>query len=262
MPETIEASLYDFPKYYDLLFGSDWKAEFDFLQAVFEKHAGRRVRRVFEPACGTGRLLIKLAQAGYQVGGNDLNPKAVAFCNKRLKRNGFGEPVTVGDMSNFTLKRRFDAGFNTINSFRHLATEEQARAHLQCMADATNTGGLYVLGLHLIPTRGERNEEESWSARRGNLVINSHMWSKSIDTRRRMEILGMRLDAYTPSSHVRINDEMFYRTYNKRQIESLFAAVPDWEPVETYDFAYEIDEPIHVDARTEDVVFILKKRAK
>ena len=24
MPETIDASLYDFPKYYDLLFGSDW----------------------------------------------------------------------------------------------------------------------------------------------------------------------------------------------------------------------------------------------
>jgi hypothetical protein len=77
-----------------------------------------------------------------------------------------------------------------------------------------------------------------------------------------MEILGMRLDAYTPSSHVRINDEMFYRTYTRRQIEALFASVPAWELVETYDFSYEIHEPIEVDATTEDVVFILKKRSK
>lgn len=260
MPKTIDASLYDFPKYYDLLFGSDWKAEFDFLQAVFKKHVGRKVERLFEPACGTGRLLIKLAQAGYEVGGNDLNPKAVDYCNTRLKRYGFGEPVTVGDMSDFRVKRKFHAGFNTINSFRHLPTEQQARSHLQCMADATSKGGLYVLGLHLIPTRGDRNEEESWSARRGNLVVNSRMWSKAIDTRRRMEALGMTLDVYTPTEHIRIHDEMFYRTYTKKQMEALLASVPDWDLVVTYDFAYDIDDPIHVDATTEDVVYILRKR--
>ena len=62
MPETVSANLYDFPKYYDLIFGNDWKAEFDFLLAAIDKHGLRNTRRIFEPACGTGRLLIKLAQ--------------------------------------------------------------------------------------------------------------------------------------------------------------------------------------------------------
>ena len=79
MTEIIKGSIYDFPKYYDLLFGSDWKAEFGFLQGAFPKHAGCSVQRVFEPACGTGRLLIKLAQAGYDVGGNDLNESRSTF---------------------------------------------------------------------------------------------------------------------------------------------------------------------------------------
>ena len=260
MPEVIDASLYDFPKYYDLLFGSDWKAEFDFLNAVFRKHARRPIKRVFEPACGTGRLLIKLAQAGYEVGGNDLNPKAVAYCNARLQRNGFGEPVSVGDMSEFRVKRKFDAGFNMINSFRHLPSEQLAEAHLRCVAQATGEGGLYILGLHLIPTQGGRSEEESWTARRGNLVVNSHMWSKAIDEGRRMESLGMTLDVYTPTRSFRINDEMFYRTYNKRQMEALMKRVPEWDVVETYDFAYEIDDPIPVDTTTEDIVYILRRR--
>lgn len=260
MPDVIRGNLYDYPKYYDLLFGSDWKAEFDFLQACFKKHAGRRVRRVFEPACGTGRLLIKLAQAGYTVAGNDLNPSAVDYCNARLARHGFSGSVTVGDMANFRVRRRFDAAFNMINSFRHLSTEEQARSHLQCMADAVARGGLYLLGLHLIPARGDRSEEESWSSRRGNLVINSHMWSKAIDLRRRMEQLGMRLDVYTPTKHLRIDDEMLYRTYNARQMNALLRRVPEWELAETYDFTYDIDEPIRVTSTTEDVVYVLRRR--
>jgi hypothetical protein len=64
MPDVVHGSLYDYPKYYDLLFGSDWKAEFDFLRACFEKYAGCRVRRVFEPACGTGRLLVEVDDQG------------------------------------------------------------------------------------------------------------------------------------------------------------------------------------------------------
>ena len=47
------------------------------------------MRRLFEPGCGTGRLLVKLAQAGYEVAGNDLNPKAVDYCNARARAPRF-----------------------------------------------------------------------------------------------------------------------------------------------------------------------------
>ena len=109
-----DARLYDFPRYYDLLFGSDWRAEFDFLLGAFELHAARKVRSLFEPACGTGRLLIHFAREGYRVAGNDLNARAVAFCNARLARNGFPASAVVGDMSRFTVTRPVDAAFNTV----------------------------------------------------------------------------------------------------------------------------------------------------
>jgi len=252
-------NLYDYPKFYDLLFGSDWKAEFDFLQACFEKHAGRKVKRIFEPACGTGRLLIKLAQAGYEVGGNDLNAKAIDYCNARLKRNGFPASTQVGDMADFAVKKKFDAAFNTINSFRHLPSEELAESHLHCVASGLNKGGLYLLGLHLLPLSVPRTMEESWNARRGNLSINSHMWSKGIDKKGRNEKLGLIFDIDTPTDHQRIEDEMNYRTYSQKQFEELLAKVPELEVVETYDFCYEMDHTIEVSASTEDVVFILRR---
>ncbi len=260
MIETIEANLYDYPKYYDLLFGSDWKAEFDFLDACFAKHAGRSVRRVFEPACGTGRLLVKLAAAGYEVAGNDLNAKAVAFCNARLTRHGFTPSAEVGDMADFRVRRKFDAAFNTINSFRHLPDEKAAEAHLNCMASALAKGGLYVLGLHLTPARQPTCDEESWSARRGHLAVLSHMWSIAIDRRRRQERVGMTVDVYTPRQQFRICEEMVFRTYTAAQFAKLLERVPSLELVETYDFAYDINAPAPVDKTTEDVVFVLRKR--
>ncbi len=258
--EIIDAHLYDYPKYYDLLFGSDWKAEFDFLEACFEQHTRRKVKRLFEPACGTGRLMVKFAAAGYEVAGNDLNAKAIDFCNARLERHGFPESAMVGDMADFRLRRKVDAAFNTINSFRHLPTERAAEDHLCCMGDALAKGGLYVLGLHLTPETRPTCEEESWSARRGHLAVLSRMWSIAVDRRRRRERVGMTVDVYTPTKQFRLTEEMIFRTYTAKQFDRLLQRVDRFELVETYDFAYETDQPIDVDRRTEDVIYVLRKR--
>lgn len=261
MTETVQGDIYDYPVYYDLIFGSDWRAEFDFLTGCFERFAGRPVRRLFEPACGTGRLLIKLAERGFEVSGNDLNANAVQYCNDRFRRRGFPETATVGDMADFRLKRRVDAAFNTINTFRHLLTEKQAVSHLQCVANSLARGGLYVLGLHLIPSNpNDRVEDEAWHARRGNLAVNTYMWSKGIDARKRYEYLGMKISVYTPTKHLEIEDEMIYRTYSVDQIRRLIRKVPAFDWVASYDFAYDLDEPVDIDGSTEDVVLVLRKR--
>ena len=256
--ETIEESLYDYPKYYDLLFGSDWKAEFDFLGSCFQKHAKRPVRRLFEPACGTGRLLVKLADAGFEVSGNDLNANAVDYCNKRLERFGFPATAVVGDMSDFRLRRKVDAAFNTINSFRHLQSEKQAEGHLQCVATALAKGGIYVLGFHLTPSGDITCDEEAWSAQRGFLCVTSRMWSMNIDRRRRSEQVGMEVDVHTPTRSFRISEELAFRTYTVAQFRKLLSKVPSLELAETYDFAYR--DPVKINARTEDVVYVLRKK--
>lgn len=258
--ETLQADIYDFPKYYDVLFGSDWKAEYDFLRECFARHAGRKVRRLFEPACGTGRLLIKFAEAGYEVAGNDLNPKAVAYCNARLARHGFPPAAAVGDMSDFRVKKKHDAAFNMINSFRHLQTEEQAAGHLKCVAQALAKGGVYMLGLHLTPSGDPTCEYEAWSAQRGCLCVNSEMQSLAIDRRRRQERVRMTFDVYTPSRQLRIRDEFIFRTYTAGQFQSLLDAIPDLELAATYDFAYRIEHPVKIDPRTEDIIYVLRKR--
>lgn len=259
-PTVVNANLYDFPPYYDLVFGSDWKAEFDFLTASFAKHVAGNVRRVFEPACGTGRLIYRLAKEGFDISGLDLNEKAVAYCNKRLARHGLNESVVVADMADFRLKRKVDAAFNMINSFRHLQSESAAKDHLTCVAASLRKGGVYVLGLHLTPTTAESSDEESWSASRGNLCVNTRLWSNGRDMDNRLESFSMTFDIYTPTKSFRISDTIAFRTYTAADMDQLIASVPSLEIAATYDFAYNLDKPITIDSDTEDVVYILRKR--
>ncbi len=258
--ETIAGNIYDFPVYYDLVFGADWAAEFHFLTDCFEKHVSGRTRRLFEPACGTGRLLYRFAKEGYALGGMDLNPKAIEYCNDRLAKHGYEGEIWVGDMCDFKVAKPYDASFNTINSFRHLLTEKQAVQHLECMANAIRPGGIYALGLHLTPTEGEPTDTESWNARRGNLSVNTHMWPLSRDLKKRIERFGMRYDVYSPTSQVRIEGELVLRSYTAKQFDQLLKKVPQWSVDGIYDFRYDIQEPIEIDATVEDVVYILKRQ--
>jgi len=258
-PCPSSANLYDYPRYYDLVFGSDWKAEFDFLRQAFDTFARKPVRRVFEPACGTGRLLYRFALAGYQVAGLDLNPRAVEYCNQRLKRHGKRAAAFVGDMASFKLPRPVDAAYNVINSFRHLLSEREAVGHLRSIAAALRPGGVYVLALHLTPTKGTPIAAESWSSRRSHLAINTHLRTHDLDRRRRTERCTMTMDVYTPTRTFRIVDQLAFRTYTRQQLFRLLAKAQQLELAATFDFTYCVDEPIKIGPETQDAVLILRR---
>lgn len=258
--EVLNESIYDHPKYYDLVFGADCAAEVKFILACGKKYLAKSPRRMLEPACGTGRLLFALAKRGFDVAGLDLNAKAIEFCNKRLQRHGFDPTAFVADMAGFRIARKFDIAFNTINSFRHLDSESAARGHLDCMAKAVRVGGLYLLGVHLTPTAVPPSETESWSARRGHLSISTYMWTNQRDPARRVERFGIQFDVHSPSRSFRIADELVLRSYTAPQMKRLIQSSPRWECVATYDFGYDITYPISVDASSEDVVYVLKRK--
>ena len=62
-----------------------------------------------------------------------------------------------------------------------------------------------------------------------------------------------------PTRRFRLADEFTFRTYTAAQFRRLLASVPELELAETYDFAYDIDRPVKIGPRTEDVVYVLRK---
>jgi len=265
MTQQITGSIYDYPNVYDVLFSDTCASEMAFLTAIFERFGNAGVASVFEPACGSGRLLDHLAKRGLSVTGLDLNPHSVAFCNRRLKRNGFQESAHVGNMASFSLadlgrRKKFDAAFNLVSSFLHLTTEADAQQHLHAVANVLKPGGIYLLGIHLKPKGKQFCLQERWSIRRGSLSVTSHLKSLSQDLKQRIEMIEVRITAKTPKKCYKIVDRFPFRIYTAKQFHGLLAAVNRFDLLETYSFEYDVSRPIKVTADTEDVVYVLKRK--
>ena len=260
MPHPITGNIYDHPNLYDVLFSDQCRAEIKFLTSIFERFGG--VKSIFEPACGSGRLLYHLAKLGVDASGLDLNPHAVAFCNRRLKRHGFRESAIVGNMITFSLAdlgttKKFDAAFNFVSSFLHLTTENDAVQHLRTIADILKSGGLYLLGIHLKPKGKQLCSIERWSVRRGSLAIKSRLKSLSQNLKKRIETIEFCIEAETPTKRYKVVDRFPLRIYSARQFNDLLIAVDCFDILETYSFEH---CPIEVTDSTEDVVYMLKNR--
>lgn len=163
-----EALLYSNPEIYDVAFGWDLKLELDFLESCWTDHVkGGAVRRILEPACGTGRLLEALAERGYDVFGYDLSPEMVAYASQRLGK--VGGRARRGDMRSFQPPGQFDAALNLVNSIGYLLEDQDFLLHLERMAGALRSGGVYVIQLNYAGEPPEMGTFGPWGNRRGEL---------------------------------------------------------------------------------------------
>ena len=256
---VVTSSWYDAPQYYDLAFRSETRPEADFIEAACRQYCELPVRHLVEPACGTGRLVTELAARGYRVAGFDLSEPALAYLRRRLARRKLQATVFRADMADFSLTRPADAAYNTFDSFRHLLTEQDARRHLQCVADNLRPGGIYILGFHLLPPDASEECTERWTERSGSTQVTVTLRVVGSDRRRRLETIRISLFVRRGAKELRLRDEFPLRLYTARQFQRLLAQVPAFKLLEVYDFWYEIDQPLKLNDEISDTVFILRK---
>jgi len=258
--QVIEASWYDYPQHYDLAFRSETRLEADFIEAACRKYCPFPVRRLLEPACGTGRLIAELAARGYGMTGFDLSQPALDYARQRLARRGLCARVFRADMAAFRLDRPVDAAYSTLDSFRHLLGEGAARGHLECVAKSLRPGGIYILGFHLLPPDAAEECIERWTERRGRTQVTVTLRVLATDRRRRIETLRINMLVRSGKRVLRLRDEFPLRMYTAAQFRTLLRGVPGLELCGVYDFWYEIDHPLRLSDELSDTVFILRKR--
>lgn len=260
LPAKNLADWYDYPQYYDLAFLEETKPEADFLVAAFQKYARRQVKRVLEPGCGGGRLVVELASRGLELVGFDTSEAALDYLRKTLARRKLKAEIYRDDMTQFRVAKPVDAAICTFNTFRHLTTNEAARSHLQSVAGALAPGGIYVLGLHLLPPDADEESLERWTAVKGKTKVVFTLRVLEFNRRKRLEKLRATMLVRTAEKEMRLASEFEFRLYTAAQIRAQLAEVPELELCDVYDFCYEIDQPLKLDNEISDTVLILRKK--
>jgi SAM-dependent methyltransferase len=259
-----QTNCYDYPQYWDLAFADETVQECEFLIQCSQKYLAGDAKRVVEPGCGGGRLVVALAARGYDVTGYDLSNTAIDFLQQRLDTEGLQAHAVVADMQSFVASPPVDIAINTVSTFRHLLTEQAALAHLRVMAESIRPAGLYIIGMHLLPPDADLEDEELWTAQDDSVKVKMRLTVLDGSRETRQETLRFDMtveDLETQDGVPReFRSEYPMRVYSATQIQELFSQVPEFELIEVYDYWYDIKAPQPLDDWLGDAVFVLRRR--
>lgn len=104
---------------------------------------------ILDGACGTGRVLLPLAAAGYSLTGVDISEEMLAIARSRIEGGPLAERVELvrADLRNLGLGRSYGLALLALGSFHHLHTVGEQRSALQRLAVHLAPGGLLVIDL-------------------------------------------------------------------------------------------------------------------
>jgi len=143
---------------------------------------------ILELGCGSGRVLLSLAEAGHHVVGLDVDRAALDILKRRV--NEAAAPlagVFQADLTRFRLAQAFGLILFPCNTYSTLSPE-QRRAALDCVCQHLAPGGLFAVSfpnpelLKSLPLEGEVGFEGSFHhPEGGNPVQVSSAWRRRPD---------------------------------------------------------------------------------
>jgi SAM-dependent methyltransferase len=135
----------DYAEYYDV----DHDTQIDI--AFYLEYARQWGSPVLELACGTGRVLIPLAEAGFEIYGIDLSENMLARCRHKVAERGLDDRshLALADMAAFDLPRRdFALAYVPVRSFMHLHAQEEQLACLRLTYEHLRPGGVFIVDVY------------------------------------------------------------------------------------------------------------------
>jgi SAM-dependent methyltransferase len=143
---------------------------------------------ILELGCGTGRVLLDLAQVGYSVVGLDNDPEMLAFLRERLEDGDYQDVSLVeADMTDFSLNRQFPLVILPCNTYSTLDASQRKSA-LEAVSRHLTPGGVFAASLPNpawlaeLPAEGDPEEEIVFDhPESGNPVQVSSAWVREED---------------------------------------------------------------------------------
>ncbi len=218
MKENI-SDIYLDGRHYDQLFQGG-SQDFSFWISLAEKYG----KSILELACGTGRITIALAQAGFNIAGIDFSDSMLQEAREKSLMAGVEIKLVKGDMRDFNLGKKFSLIFIAANALCHLLTLDDFEACMSAVKNHLTQNGRFVISVFvpkhelLINKPGERfpfSEYEDPDGM-GNIVV-TESYEYESDT----QIKRVKTYHSIPGEQTEIEGELDLRIYFPQELEAL-----------------------------------------
>lgn len=186
--------------------------DFDGDVAFYKSLALEAQGSILELCCGTGRLTIPLAKAGFDVTGLDFTLSMLDCARKKNEENGLDIEFVQGDMRKFSLDKTFDFIFIPFNSIQNTYSMDDIVSIFNCIKRHLSPNGLFAFDIfnpnldYLVRKPDEKYEAKNFRTESGeefSLVqtmsydrakqVNKVRWHINIGGETKVEELDMRV---------------------------------------------------------------------
>ncbi len=104
---------------------------------------------ILDAACGTGRVLLPLAEAGHSVTGVDLSPAMLEIARSRLGKGPLARRIRLvcADLRSMELREQYAMALVALSSFHHLLSVDDQLQALGHLAQHLERGAPLILDL-------------------------------------------------------------------------------------------------------------------
>lgn len=116
---------------------------------LYSSYAQAAKGAILDAACGTGRIALPLAEAGFSVTGVDSSPEMLSIARSKAASSARAAKVRFvqSDLRRMDLGQRYGMALIALGSFQHMLTMDDQRQCLQRLSALLVAGGLLVIDL-------------------------------------------------------------------------------------------------------------------
>ncbi len=116
---------------------------------MYSNYAELSGGRVLELACGSGRVLLPLARAGYELTGVDTSAAMLEIARQHLTQEGTAArcQLVQQDIRTLQLERKFRLAFIALGSLAHMATRQDQRQVLEAARAHLSPRGTFIVDI-------------------------------------------------------------------------------------------------------------------
>lgn len=158
-------------------------APFDEDLDMYQSFAELSLGPILELACGSGRLLLPLADAGYELVGVDTSAEMLRLAEQQLEAAELAKRVTLiqQDIRSLQLEQKFRLAFIALGSFAHLTSRSAQQQALSSIRSSLAYSGTFILDISNADVRymeqlsGQLLHQGTWQQEDGSML--THMVS-------------------------------------------------------------------------------------
>lgn len=144
-------------KWYDRLLKNEGK-DIDLYLSKIQKTGSP----VLELACGTGRLILPIAEAGFTINGLDLSTDMLDICEQKLKQKSLSAELINSDFALYEKPDYYQTIFISGGSFQLLTDYEQVKKTLAVIYKNLKPGGSFLFDIFNPLQDLKSNNEGVW----------------------------------------------------------------------------------------------------